>query len=250
MDNNFLNIPVSNIYTKPHIRSEVSTQILYGEKFKILSKRKNWLKIKTYFDNYVGYIRKKKYRNNFKPQLKIFKSKSRIYIKKKNKFSPSRNFLYFASSVSVLSENRKYLEFENNKWIKKKDTKDIDHYEKNYSKIIKLFLNSKYLWGGKTLNGIDCSALIQIYFYYNRIFFPRDSKDQIKYCKKTKNKKLDKGDIIFWKGHVGICLNKSKFIHAYGPRKKVIIMPINRTIELIKRTANLKVKKVSNIKKY
>ena len=111
-------------------------------------------------------------------------------------------------------------------------------------------MNSKYLWGGKTLNGIDCSALIQIYFYYNRIFFPRDSKDQIKYCKKTKNKKLDKGDIIFWKGHVGICLNKSKFIHAYGPRKKVIIMPINRTIELIKRTANLKVKKVSNIKKY
>ena len=67
---------------------------------------------------------------------------------------------------------------------------------------------------------------------------------------KKKNKKFDKGDIIFWKGHVGICLNKSKFIHAYGPRKKVLIMPTNKTIELIKKTANLKVKKVSNIKKY
>ena len=79
-------------------------------------------------------------------------------------------------------------------------------------------------WGGKTLDGIDCSALIQLYFYYNRIFFPRDSKDQIKYCKKKKRKKFDKGDIIFWKGHVGLCLNKSKFIHAYGPRKKVLII--------------------------
>jgi len=106
------------------------------------------------------------------------------------------------------------------------------------------------LWGGKTFDGIDCSALIQIYFYYNRIFFPRDSKDQIKFCKKKKNNKLSKGDIIFWKGHVGMCLDQSKFIHAYGPKKKVLIMPTNLTIKLIKKTANLKVIKVSNINNY
>ena len=153
-------------------------------------------------------------------------------------------------SCSAIDENKNFIKIEKNKWIKKKDTKNINHFEKNYLKIIKLFLNCKYLWGGKTSRGIDCSALIQIYFYYNRIFFPRDSKDQIKYCKKKRNNKFDKGDIIFWKGHVGICLNKSKFIHAYGPRKKVLIMPTNRTIELIEKTASLKVKKVSNIKKY
>ena len=96
-------------------------------------------------------------------------------------------------------------------------------------------------------NGIDCSALIQIYFYYNRIFFPRDTKDQIRFCKRKRNKNRLKGDIVFWKGHVGICLNKSRFIHAYGPKKKVIIMPTGQTIKLIDKTANLKVKKVSNI---
>ena len=58
MKNNFFNIAVSNIYTKPDIKSEVSTQILYGEKFKILSEKKDWVKIKTYFDNYIGYIKK------------------------------------------------------------------------------------------------------------------------------------------------------------------------------------------------
>ena len=56
MESNFLNTPVNNIYTKPNIRSEVSTQILYGEKFKILNKKKGWLKIKTYFDNYIGNL--------------------------------------------------------------------------------------------------------------------------------------------------------------------------------------------------
>ena len=250
MKDNYFNFPVNNIYTKPNIKSEVSTQILYGEKFQILNEKSGWIKIKTYFDNYIGYIKKRKFKKKFKPQLKIFKSKSKIFIRKQNKFVPSKNFLYFSSGISILNKNKDYIEFEHNKWIKKKDTKKIDHYEKNYLKIIKLFLNTKYLWGGKTSNGIDCSALIQIYFHYNRIFFPRDSKDQIKYCKRKKDKKFKKGDIIFWRGHVGVCLNESKFIHAYGPRKKVLIMPTNTTIKLIKKTANLKVKKISNINKY
>jgi len=133
---------------------------------------------------------------------------------------------------------------------KKKDLKKINHIERNYNKIFKSFLNSKYLWGGKTADGIDCSSLIQIYFYYNKIFFPRDTKDQIKFCKKKNKKRFLKGDIIFWKGHVGICLNQSKFIHAYGPRKKVLVMPINYSIRLIEKTAKLVVKKICNIQNF
>ena len=55
----------------------------------------------------------------------------------------------------------------------------------NFVKIFKKFLNVKYVWGGKTFQGIDCSALIQIFFYYNNSFYPRDTKDQIKYTKKN-----------------------------------------------------------------
>ena len=91
---------------------------------------------------------------------------------------------------------------------------------------------------------------MQIYFYYNRVFFPRDTSDQIIFCKKKFNNKFSKGDIIFWKGHVGVCLDKSNFIHAYGPRKKVVIMRINFVINLIQKTAKLKVKKISNIENY
>ena len=250
MKNNFFNSSFANIYAKPIKTSEIVSQILYGEKFKILSKQKDWIKIKTSFDNYTGFIKKKRFKDNFSPSKKIFKIKSRIYRKKKNKFLKTDNFLYFGSGVEVKNENLNYIEFEKNSWIKKNSTKKINHNEKNFNKIFKMFLNSKYLWGGKTSEGIDCSALIQSFFYYNRIFFPRDSKDQIRFCKKRTNKKLSKGDIIFWKGHVGVCLNQSKFIHAYGPKKKVIIMPINFTIKVIKKTAKLLVKKISNINNY
>ena len=251
MKNNlFYNFSLENINSKPSNNSETLSQILYGEKFKILNNGKNWVKIKTNYDNYIGYIKKGNFNQNFKPTLKIKKIKTRIFIRKKNRFLSTKSYLYFASGISVLNEYKKLIEFEKNKWIKKSDIIKIDHFEKNYIKIIKLFKNSKYLWGGKTSDGLDCSALIQIYFYYNRIFFPRDTKDQIRYCKRKKVRNLRKGDIIFWKGHVGLCLSKSKFIHAYGPKKKVIVMPTEQTIELIHRTANLKVKKVCTIDNY
>ncbi len=250
MKSNFFSSSLSNIYSKSSSKSEVLSQILYGEKFRILNEKKGWIKIRTNYDNYIGFIKKENFYEKFKPELKIFKPKSKIFIRKNNKFLPSKKYLYFASGVSVLNSNKNFIEFKKNKWIKKSDTKKIFHQEKNFIKILKLFLNSKYLWGGKTTDGIDCSALIQIYFYYNRIFFPRDSKDQIRFCKKKDKKKLIKGDIIFWKGHVGICLNNSKFIHAYGPKKKVTIMPTELTINLIYKTANLIVKKISNIRNY
>ena len=244
MINNFSKI---NVYEEPKTKSKLSSQILYGEKFKIINKKNNWLKIKTNYDNYIGYIKNKKFLIKSNPTLKVNSLKSVIFKKINDKYRKTNQFLYFASRVSKLQENNKFLEFEKNKWIKKKDLKKINHIEKNYIKVFKSFLNSKYLWGGKTVEGIDCSSLIQIYFYYNQTFFPRDTKDQIIFCKKKNEKNFSKGDIIFWKGHVGICLSKSKFIHAYGPRKKVLIMPINYSIKLIEKTAKLIVKKICNI---
>ena len=185
MKNNFFyNFSLGNINAKPSNNSETLSQILYGEKFKVLKNQKNWVKIKTDYDNYIGYIKKNYFYKNFKPTFKIKKTKSRIFIKKKNKFLPTKNYLFFASGISVLNKNKRLIEFKKDRWIKKNDIVKIDHLEKDYLKIMKLFKSSKYLWGGKTSDGIDCSALIQIYFYYNRIFFPRDTKDQIKFCKR------------------------------------------------------------------
>ena len=247
MKNNlFFKNNLTNIYERSTHESPVSSQILYGEKFKILSKDKGWLKIKTSFDRYIGYIRDKNYTSDHKPTHKVFSLKTNIFNKQKNK---TKYFLPFASKILIIQENKKFIEFEKNKWIVKKDIKKIDHVEKDYLKILKLFLKTKYVWGGKTYKGIDCSAILQLLYYYNNKFYPRDTKEQIKHSRKNaKRKSFKKGDIIFWKGHVAICINSKKLIHAYGPEKKVLIMSITKTIDRIERTAKLKVKKISSIK--
>ena len=247
MQNNFYFIGnFSNIYKNPSRKSEVTSQIVYGEKFKILEKNKNWIKIKTLFDNYKGFIKNSKYLEKFSPNYKVSSLKAKIF---KKPGIGTKSWLPFSAKLSVFEQNRNYVKNEKNKWIRKTDIKKLNHIENNFIKIFKKFLNVKYVWGGKTFHGIDCSALLQIFFYYNSSFYPRDTKDQIKYTKKnSKKRKFKKGDIIFWKGHVAICLNSKQLIHAYGPEKKVIIMPILETINRIEKTAKLKVKKVSRIK--
>ena len=238
--NFYCNNPYINIYERPSINSKISSQIIYGEKFKILKKTKNFIKIRTFYDKYPGYIKNKNFIKKFKPthKVKVLKTK----INKSNKFLP------FSSEIEILKKRKSYVMFKKNKWIKLKDITLINKKEKNFIKVFKLFKNCKYKWGGKTYQGIDCSALVQIFYKFNNKFFPRDTVDQIKYKKVSIiKKKFKKGDIIFWKGHVAVCIDSKKLIHAYGPEKKVIIMPIHKTIKRIVRTAKLKVKKVFRI---
>ena len=234
---------IKNIYKKPSKKSEITSQILYGEKIRILKIKNRWLRIRTFNDNYSGYIKNEKLKKGLKIIFKTNKSKTRIFSQNKKK-----NFLPFNSRLPVISVKKKFIEFERGKWVKRKDIKLINHKEKNFVRILKSFINCKYTWGGKSYKGIDCSALIQLYYLYNNKFFPRDTKDQISFKKgKKKLIKFSKGDIIYWKGHVAICLSRNKLIHAYGPRKKVLIMNIKKTIELINKTAKLKVKKIIRI---
>jgi hypothetical protein len=238
-----------NLYKKPSYKSKIGSQILYGEKFRILLKKKKFIKVKTSYDNYIGYIKSSNYINKFRPTHKISVLKSRIFKYPKNlaKYK-SKKFLSFSSKIQILKKYKNFIMFDKNKWLNIKDTKLINQKEIDFLKILKLFLKCKYKWGGKTFSGIDCSALVQIFYQYNNKYFPRDAKDQIKYSKKSlKRKNFKRGDLIFWKGHVAICLNSTKLMHAYGPKKRVIIMPIKKTIYQIEKTANLKVKKISRI---
>ena len=241
--------PFINLYDRPSYNSKIGSQILYGEKFKIIKKEKKYFKIRTKYDNYIGYIKPRKFLSKFVATHKVWVLKSKIYKYPKDlKKFELKSFLSFSSEIKVLKKKNSFIMFENNKWLKTKNIRPINQKNNDVVNILKLFSNCSYKWGGKTFRGIDCSALVQIYYKYNNKFFPRDTIDQIKQKKGSRNKKkFKKGDIIFWKGHVAVCINSNNLIHAYGPKKKVVMMPIQKTIKRIERTAKLKVKKVFRI---
>ena len=234
------NSPVINVYKKNNIKSEVVTQLLYGETFKVLKKLGSWIKIKNNSDNYYGYIKNRKFSIDQKNTHKISVLCANLYLKPNSKSKIDKK-LSFGSKIKITNKKKNYYKF-NQYWIKKKDLKKINFKSKDIFRNSYKFVNVKYKWGGKHFLGLDCSALIQLCLNFNNKFCPRDTKDQIKYFKKKiKMENIKKNDLIFWKGHVAIALSKQKIIHAYGPEKKTIIMPIKKTIDRIYKTANLKV---------
>ena len=239
------NLSVINLYKTPSKKSEVVTQMIFGESFSISKKTKNWLRVKIKEDGYKGFIENKKFSNFLKPSHKIYVLNAKVY-KFPNK-KKKLNELSFGSKIKVTENNGKYLKFLKG-WVSKDDVKKSSFKEKNPFKNITMFKNVKYKWGGKTFKGIDCSALIQVFLNFNNKFCPRDAKDQVKFFKKNvKLKNIKKNDIIYWKGHVAVALSNKKLIHAYGPAKKTIVENIKTTIKKIHETANLKVKKIKRI---
>ena len=241
MKNNFgNNLPIVNLYKKNSLKSGIDTQLLYGDIFKVIKKHNGWRKIRIKEDGYVGYVKSGKFSEPIKPNFKVCVLKARLFGGPSSK-KKLKKFLPYNSRVKIIGKNGKFGKF-GKYWIKISDLKKINFKYRNIFKNVKLFKNTKYLWGGKSYKGIDCSALVQVFFNHNNKYCPRDSKDQEKYFKKKiKLKNIRKNDMIFWKGHVAIALSKNNLIHAYGPIKKVVIMNIKKTIERIYKTANLKV---------
>ncbi len=241
MQNKFSNnYPIINLYKKKSITSKIVTQMLYGENFTILKRSGKWCKIKLHTDNYVGFIIGKKFAKPSKPTYKVSVLAANIYGRPSSKSKQNKK-LTFSSKIHAKEKYGSFTKFEN-RWIRTKDLRSINYKDKNIFSKINLFEGKKYKWGGKNFNGVDCSALVQLFFNFNNEFCPRDTKDQLNYFKKKiKLRNVNRNDLIFWQGHVAITLSKNKLIHAYGPSKKVSIMNINYAIKRIEKTANLKV---------
>ena len=239
-------LPVLNVYKKKTKKSEVVTQLLYGDTFKKLGQKNSWVKIKNDLDNYIGYIKKGKFSQNHKNTHKVSVLQSNLYLKANSK-NKIKKKLSFGSKIKITNKKGDFYKFDN-LWIKKKDLKQISFKSKDSFRNINKFINVKYKWGGKHFSGLDCSGLIQLFLNFNNRFCPRDTKDQIKYFKKkVKLVNVKKNDLIFWKGHVALVMSKNRLIHGYAPLKKVVVMPIKKTIARIYKTANLKVTGIRRI---
>ena len=104
-------------------------------------------------------------------------------------------------------------------------------------------VGTPYRWGGRESFGIDCSALVQLSYAFGGVALPRDSLDQFIFFQNNNNYVLKKGisfinslirgNIVYWRGHIGIMVSNNKIIHASGYQSLVLIENLKDVIKRI-----------------
>ncbi len=224
--NNFgiSSLSVLSIKKEPSHLSETVSQILFGETYKIIEENKEWLKIITHFDNYEGWIQKNQHKNiDFKDIDKWQNKYSTIVI---DVLSPMLNLIsssiVYLPAGSLIPKQDSIFEIEGVRF-EKTENREIEYSKTALINYSKLFLESTYLWGGRTAMGFDCSGFIQIIFKVFGNHLPRNASQQAE--KGTVINFLSEAkicDLLFFEdsenniNHVGMLVSNDQIIHCSG----------------------------------
>ena len=182
---------------EPSDRSEIVNQVIYGETFAILEQQEKWSKIRLQHDKYEGWIDNKQWQLLDKKNKETSQIVHATFIKNQGIFFPAGALVNFEMNAN----------------------------KKKLLATAKLFLEAPYLWGGRTVFGIDCSGFTQIVFRIHGIELKRDAYQQQTQGKKVAYKNVQNNDLAFFANadgkiiHVGIIFlekNEVKIIHAAG----------------------------------
>jgi hypothetical protein len=203
---------------EPRDTSELVSQVIYGESFKIIEKRANWSLIKLSFDNYNGWVDNKQLTEIDKSIYDSINSEINIYSLDLIEFIQIKDKGLLTIPIGSTLNALKLFEhsFDGNK-ISSKQAKE------NLVKTSLLLINSPYLWGGRTPFVIDCSGFTQIIYKINGYNIDRDAKDQVKLgLALSFIEESEPGDLAFFDNkegdivHVGIVMEDNHIIHAHG----------------------------------
>jgi len=212
------NLSIVPLRFEPSDRSEMISQLLYGELFTILEKQEKWNKIKLLYDGYEGWVDNKQFLAISEDKYLKFTQKETCYSTDLVDFINTQNkqLLPICLGSSLHTIDVLQHTFEGN-FVTEKQSKS------NLIETALLYLNTPYLWGGKTPFGIDCSGFTQMVYQLNGFQLLRDASQQA-----TQGEVLsfieeaEPGDLAFFDNeegiitHVGIILENNHIIHASG----------------------------------
>jgi cell wall-associated NlpC family hydrolase len=225
------------LHQAPSNDAAQDSELLFGESFVVYERKEGWAWGQASRDGYVGYLPERALGAPFESDARVTAPMTPVFplpdLKK-----PVRDFLPMNAQVKRGAVSGDYVEIGAGAYVHHRHLAPGRDYAADFVAVAKEFIGVPYVWGGKTFAGLDCSGLIQTSLAAAGISAPRDTD----MMEKTLGQAVDfaqarRGDLVFWKGHMGVLLNPAILLHANAFHMQVVREPMAEAVARIGKIA-------------
>lgn len=230
--------PLAALRPRPDEAAGIDTQVLFGETVRVLDRADGWAWVKSDVDGYVGYLPETALEAAPETAATHIVAVPRTFAYTGADLrTPAAFALSIGSRLTIVGESEtrgtRYFTLEGGQSVIAGHCLPVgDKASDDYVAVAGRFLETPYLWGGRSGFGLDCSALVQLSLMMTGKSAPRDSDMQAAGLgTPIAREELRRGDLVFWNGHVAIMEDEATIIHANGHTMSVAREPLATAIE-------------------
>ena len=225
--------PAAAVRRAPDASAEQLDQLLHGETFRVIETGRGWGWGQADRDGYVGHV----FMADLKPGVlpathRVSALRAYAFSRPDIKSAPLA-LLSLNALVAADGEEGAFVKASGSGWIHAVQLKPVGEVETDTAAVAERFLGAPYQWGGRESLGLDCSGLVQQALHACGQWCPRDSDQQQALGRPVAMADLGRGDLVFWKGHVGMMLDGARMIHANAFHMQVQTEPLAEAVSRI-----------------